>query len=88
MRCVISTRVTHLLTRERMATHVEVYEEWLRVLQEQPDLFVKMIMWNESWVHYFEPITRQGNAHCKSQSSLKKQKVRQHSAVKKIDFNR
>ncbi len=58
-----------------MATRVEICEEWLEALQEQADLFKKVIMCDKSWVHYVEPLTRQESAQWKNQYSPKKQKV-------------
>ncbi len=80
--CVIymGTSFAHMWTN----TCVEICEEWLEALQKQPHLFEKVIMGDESWVHYFEPLTSQETAHGKSQFAPKKQKVRQQSAVGKM----
>ncbi len=64
----------HLVTHEQMATRIEICEEWLEVLQKQLDLFEEVLIYDKSWMHYFEPLTRQERAHWKSQSSPKSRK--------------
>ncbi len=63
MRHVSSTQVPHLLAHEQMVICAEVCEEQLEALQEQPDLFEKMITCDKSWVQYFETFTNQESAH-------------------------
>ncbi len=65
-----------------MATNIKICEEWLEVFQEQPNLFEKVIMSNETGA-LFWTLTMQEGAHWKSQSSLKKHKVRRQFAMGK-----
>ncbi len=67
-----------------MATRIEICEEWLEVRWELSDLFEKVRTCDESWVLYFETLTRQESAHWKSQFSPKKQKIRLQSAAGKV----
>ncbi len=69
-----------------MVTCVEICEECLERFKKQPDLFEKAITCGKNWVHYFEPFTRRESAHWKRQSSPKKQKVQEQSALGKVMF--
>ncbi len=89
MRRLSPTWVSHFLICEQMATHVEIREEWLEALQEQPDFSEKVIMCDESCVQCFEPLTRQGSAHNNLQRVFDSCRfVYQHCVTPKTTINK
>ncbi len=54
-----STWVPHHLTTEQLVTRVESYQEWLECFADQPNFFNNVVIYNESWVYHFDPLSKQ-----------------------------
>ena len=84
MRRVSSTWVPHFLTRKQMQNRVKVCQEVLAVIEEQPDFLDRVITVDESWVHYYDPLTKQESSHWNTAGAPRKKKVRQQKSAGKV----
>ncbi len=55
---VCTSWVPHFLTSYQLQQHLEACNENLVLSAEDPDILQKVIMMDESWVHYHEPHTK------------------------------
>ncbi len=84
MRRVCSSWVPHLLTTEQLERHIEVCRKWESLRAANPKFFKHVITYDESRVHFFDPLLKQESATWKTQVSPRKQKVRQEPSVGKV----
>ncbi len=57
--CVSSTWVPHHLTSEQMEWHVNACNENLQWITQDRIFLLRVITCDESWVHYYDPLTKQ-----------------------------
>ncbi len=83
MRRVLSVWVPHFLTNVQMKDRVAVCQENLGLIEDVPNFLNRVITYNESWVHYFDPKSKQETSHWKSLGSPQK-KVHQQKLARNV----
>ncbi len=84
MWCISSTWVPHFLTTDQMNARIAICKKWLSRIDLDPDVLMRIITGDESWISHFEPLLKHESATWKSPSSPHKKKVRQQQSVFKI----
>ncbi len=84
MRCISSTWVPHFLTTDQMNARIAICKKWLSRIDSDPDVLMRVITVDESWVLHFEPLLKHESATWKlpSSSSRKKKECQQWSVFK------
>ncbi len=77
MRRIASTLVLHFSSTKQMQQHVEACRENLALIVENPSILSKIIMVDESWIHYFDRNTKCEREAWKRPEEPRPKKVRQ-----------
>ncbi len=56
---IYSTWVSHFLSSEQLSRRVAISKEWLKMIENNPNIFRRVAMCDESWMHYFKSTLRQ-----------------------------
>ncbi len=79
------TWVPHFLTTDQMNSHVTICKKWLSRINFDPDILMRVITGDKSWVSHLQSLLKHESATWKSSSSLpRKKKVRQQWSALKI----
>ncbi len=84
MRRISSTWVSHFLTMDQINTHVDICKKWLFRIDSDPDVLMRVITGDESWISHFEPLLKYEIVTWKSPALPCKKKVRQQRSTFKI----
>ncbi len=67
-----------------MDMRVEICHECIMLIENDPDFFKQVVTCDESWGHYFDPLTQRESLTWKSTTSPETKKVRQHASTGKV----
>ncbi len=82
--CFIS--VWHILIYEHLNSQVAVCKGWLEMIENNPNIFKKVVMCNESSMHHFEPTLRQQSATWKTKKVWQTQSAGKVMLIACFDF--
>lgn len=83
MRRIAAKFVPRLLTPEQRQQRVEVCEDLLQRVQEDPTIMSRLITGDESWIYGYDPETKQQSSQWKSPQSPRPKKARQVKSATK-----
>ncbi len=55
--------VSHVLNREQRGHCIEICSEWLKRIEDELGIMGLVITGDESWIHHFDPATKQEGMH-------------------------
>ncbi len=84
MRHICRTWVPHFLTAEQLSSRVAIRKEWLEIIENDPNIFKRVVMCDESWMHHFEPTLKQQCATWKTTTSPRKKKAWKAQSTEKV----
>lgn len=61
MKKVSGTRVPYMLTNEQMAKRGEIFQQWLTLTEEDPNILTRVITCDESWIQLSRPLFKTRN---------------------------
>ncbi len=83
MRCVCSSWVPHFLTSGQLQQHLDACNGNLGLIVEDQDFLQKVIIVDESWVHYHDPHSPNGRVNTGSARMSGNWKVQQQKSADK-----
>ncbi len=84
MRKVCSACVSHMIMTEQVRHHIELCEKWRRHIETDPTILSRIITTDETWIHYFDPLSKQWSNTWKSSTYQRKKKVGQQKSAGKV----
>lgn len=80
---VLSVWVPHMLKKDQTEMRVRIRMEWKERIAAEPDILNRGIAVDETWIHYFDPLTNQESCTWKSSTSPRKKKMRRQQKLRK-----
>ncbi len=76
--------VSHCPTRNQRDHYIKICCEWLKIIEDEPDVIRHVTTGDESWIHHSDPATKLENMHWKSLQSPVERKVNRVKSMNNV----
>ncbi len=81
---MVLTFVPHMLTSDQMWIHVENTSKFLGFIAEDSTYLNREVMYNETWVHHYDPLIKQESEHWKRKNKVWEKTAWQQKLAEKV----